>query len=378
MNLAMRRARAVIDRLTPRSGFKVKGSAFEARLNRLAFSWSVRSALYRHMSVQVGNHIGEISALETFVRRLKRQKRKSCVAVVEDVIRRMRDGGQLSVALRRWVPMDEALTIAGGETAGRIEQAFDLLVESKARIANVRRTMVSAFTTPLVYLFAIYGMLWAIGTFFLPSIARTVPADAVHGAGALLYTLGDFATGPWMLIPVLLLVGGAGWTTWALPRWTGAQRVTVERFFPFNFYRDIQGYVWLLTFASMLRAGMSDTRVLDDQARFATPWLRQRLIAVRRRMLNGQGLAPALESAGFGFPNPELIDDIGSMSDFDDFPERIMRRAVQWADELEWITKARVRALGFAFDIAMYALMLIVLLGINSLSVQIGNVPGLS
>ena len=95
-------------------------------------------------------------------------------------------------------------------------------------------------------------------------------------------------------------------------------------------------------------------------------------------MLNGQGLAPALETAGFGFPNPELIDDIGSMSDFDDFPERIMRRAVQWADELEWTTKARVRALGFAFDIAMYALMLIVLLGINSLSVQIGNVPGLS
>ncbi|MEB8515658.1 type II secretion system F family protein, partial [Acidithiobacillus ferriphilus] len=152
MNLSANRARDFIERFAPSGRFSLKGGAFEARLNRLAFSWSVRSALYRHMSVQVGNHIGEIAALETFVRRLKRQKRKSCVAVVEDIIRRMRDGGQLSVALRRWVPMDEALTIAGGETAGRIEQAFDLLVESKARIANVRRTMVSAFTTPLVYL----------------------------------------------------------------------------------------------------------------------------------------------------------------------------------------------------------------------------------
>lgn len=378
MSGVARRLGVVREWFTPTRGLRLSGGKLEARLNRLAFNWSVRSALYRHMAVQVGNNIGQIAALETFIRRLTRQKRKSCVSVVEDVVRRMKDGAQLSVALRRWVPTDEALTIAGGENAGRIDQAFDLLVESKARIASVRRTMMAAFATPLVYLFAIYGMLWAIGTYFIPSIAKTVPADAVHGAGALLYDLGDFATSPWMLLPVIGLVGLAGWIAWALPTWTARHRVIAERFFPFNFYRDIQGYVWLLTFASMLRAGMSDTRILEDQARYATPWLRQRLISIRRKMLNGLGLAESLVSAGFAFPNPDLIDDIGSMSDFDDFPERIMRRAIQWADELEWTTKARVRAVGFGFDIVMYALMLLVLVGVNSLSIQLGNVPGLS
>lgn len=355
----------------------LSGGDFEAGLNRLAFSWNVRAGLYRHLSVQVGNNVGQITALELFARRLTRQKRKSSVQVIEDVIRRMKDGAQLSAALRRWVPTDEALIIAGGESAGRIAQAFDLLVESKARVANVRRTMLAAFATPLVYLFAIYGMLWAIGTFFLPGIARTVPASAVHGAGQLLYALGDFATSLWMLLPVLGAVGLAAWIVWALPRWTGKRRVFAERYFPFNFYRDIQGYVWLLTFAAMLQAGMSDTRILADQARHATPWLRQRLVIVERKMRNGQGLADALLSARFAFPSPDLIDDIGSMAGFVDFPDRIMRRAVQWADELEWTTKARVRALGFAFDIAMYGLMLLVLVGINSLSVQMGNVPGL-
>lgn len=357
---------------------RVSGGGLEQRMNRWAFSWSVRAALYRHLAVQVSNDISQIRALETFQLRLERQKRKSCLVVVRDIVRRMQDGASLSAALREWVPIDEALTISGAESAGRVGRAFELLVDSKARIARVRRTMAGAFATPAVYLFAIYGMLWAIGTFFLPSIEKAVPERDIHGAGALLFTLGHFATSWWMLLPVALAIGCIAWTYWALPNWVGRQRVWAERWFPFNLYRDINGYVWLMTFAAMLQAGMSDTRILEDQSRTAGPWLRQRVSAVRRRMLNGEGLAPALLATKLDFPNPELVDDIGSMAGFADFPGRIMRRAEQWADELEWTTQARVRALGFAFDVAMYALMLLVLVGINSLSVQVGNVPGLS
>lgn len=375
MNAALQRIGDLAQRFRPE--VRLSGGRFEKRLNRLAFNWSVRSALYRHLAVQVENNVNQISALESFVRRLERQKRKSCVIVVKDIIRRMMDGAQLSAALRHWVPDDEALTIAGAETAGRIGTAFSLIVESKARIANVRRAMASAFTTPLIYLLAIYGMCWAIGTYFIPSISQTIPSNDIHGTGAMLITLGDMATSWWMLAPLVGLVALVAWIAWALPNWTASQRVFLERHFPFNFYRDIQGYVWLLTFAAMLQAGMSDTRILNDQARFATPWLRQRVMTVRRKMINGQGLAEALLTTGFGFPNPDLIDDIGSMADFDDFPDRIMKRAVQWADELEWLTKARVRALGFGFNMVMYGLMLLVLVGINSLSIQLGNVPGM-
>ncbi len=366
----------VLDRLIPQwSG--LSATAVQAQMNRLAFSWKVRSDLYRHMSVQVGNRVGEVAALEKFLKRLHRQKRKSCAQVIDDVLRRMGDGAQLSTALRRWVPTDEALTIAGGERAGRIAHAFDLLIESKRRIANVRRAMGAAFVTPIVYLLATYGLLWAIGTFFLPSIAQTVPPNDVHGPAELLYALGSCATSPAMLIPAVGLVAGAGWIAWALPHWTSRYRVTAERYFPFNFYRDIQGYVWLLTFASMLRAGMSDTTILKYQADHATPYLRQRLSIVRWKMEDGQGLADALSTSRLGFPNPDLIDDIDSTSGFADFPERIMQRAVQWADELEWTTNARVHSLGFAFQIGMYVVMLVVLTGITSLSIQFGHVPGL-
>jgi type II secretory pathway component PulF len=148
-----------------------------------------------------------------------------------------------------------------------------------------------------------------------------------------------------------------------------------EEYFPFSFYRDIQGFIWILTFSAMLKAGMSDTKILDDQARFASPWLRQRLVAIRRRMLNGESLAKALIGTNYGFPSPDMIDDIESMSDFTDFPERIAARVRQWADELQYRTAKNVKIMGFAFDLIMYALILLVLVGINGVSTQMGTIP---
>lgn len=357
--------------------FSSKFSHLERRLNKASFSWTVRSALYRHMSVQISNGINQIAALAAFKRRLQREKRKSAIYVVDDIIRRMRNGAEISAALRAWIPVDEVLIISGAESAGHVDTAFELLLQAKDRTSNVRRSMVSAFTTPVVYLVAVYGLLWAIGMYFLPSIQNAMPESKAQGMGAALYAMGNLATSLWMLLPIVIIACSVSWILWALPNWVSVYRKIADRFYPFNFYRDIQGYVWLLTFASMLQAGMSDTKILLDQSRLGSPWLNQRLVAIRRRMVNGEGLASALQNVRFNFPSPEMIDDITSMVDFDDFPARIMKRTVQWADEMERTVKARTRMLGFVFDIIMYALILFVLLGMNSLSTQMGSAPGL-
>lgn len=349
----------------------------QERMNRATFSWSVRSALYRHMSTQISNDINQIAALSAFKRRLVREKRKSSLYVIDDVIRRMRNGSEISTALSVWIPVDEVLIISGAEAAGHVDTAFELLLQAKDRTANVRRSMVSAFTTPAVYLIAVYGLLWAIGTYFLPSIQNAMPESKAQGMGAALYGMGNFATSFWILLPIATIACLVVWVLWALPNWTSNYRRIADRFYPFSFYRDIQGYVWLLTFASMLQAGMSDTKILLDQSRLGSPWLNQRILAIRRRMVNGEGLASALHNVNFDFPSPDMIDDITSMVDFDDFPARIMRRTVQWADEMERNVKVRTRMIGFAFDMVMYGLILFVLLGMNSLSTQMGSAPGL-
>lgn len=344
-------------------------------LDRLVFTWKVRSALYRHMATQIENEISQIKALEKFQKQLVRRKKMSCVAVLNDVIRRMKDGALLSSALQKWVPVDEALTISGGEAAGQIEAAFTLLVDSKTRIAKVRRSAKKALRTPLIYSAATFLMLWGTGRFVMPSIAQATPASSVHGLASLLFALTAAANNILMVLPALMIGAGYGWLVWAMPNWTGRYRTFFEQYYPFNFYRDVHGYVWLMTFSSMLAAGMSDTRILNDQTRLASPWLRQRLMVLRRKMVNGEALSSALLSSGFEFPNPDLIDDIESMADFDDFPFRIRARAQDWATELESTVEDRVASLAFWFEIVMYGLMGVIAVGIISLTMQIGHVP---
>jgi type II secretory pathway component PulF len=349
------------------------GLVSAAIVGRLAFSWKVRERLYRHLSVQVANDVPWITALQTFHARLMRKRSRVSAGVVADILRNIKDGRSLATALAMWVPADEAMMIASGEHAGDLPAALSAVINAKSKVAKVRRTVLSAAVTPILYLVALYGLIWAIGTFFLPAIEASIPRGRITGLGASLYVLGDFATSPWVAIIPLLLVGSGLLVAWSLPRWTGRSRVYAEQIFPFSFARDINGYLWLLSFSSLLSAGQPDVRILRQQAMRASPWLRERVVAIRRRMENGASLSQALYAVGFSFPNPDLIDDIATMAAFRDFPKRIAKVADEWADEFEWRTSTRVKAAGIVFDVLMYGLIGYVLAAINSMSQQLGG-----
>lgn len=369
-HLSMRRRASLASRIT------VAG-------DRMAFAWRVRQALYRHLSAQVGNSIPVEVALEKFRARLQRRKKTSADKIVEDVTRRMRDGSTLADALAKWIPQDEVSVINSGELSGNLPRSLDLVVESKQRVARVNGAMKTAMVSPAIYSVAIYGMLWAIGRYVVPGLQQALPKERAQGLVYGLYVSGDLANSLWALIPPTLLAFFIGLVVYSLPRWKGRWRIAAEDFFPYSFYRDIQGYTWLMGFAALLRAGMADVEILKRQSEQATPWLRERLRALWWRMDNGASLPAALMTKGkngmqpFGFPNPDIVDDIASMAGFSDFSERISVVAVQWAAELESSTLARAKSFGFAMEIAMYAVMGLLMIAINSMSTQMGTVPGM-
>jgi type II secretory pathway component PulF len=357
-------------------------SRFVEAMDRLAFSWKVRETLYRHLSVQIGNGIPVETALDAFHRRLLRNRRKSTAAVVGTVARRMRDGETFAAAIAQWIPRDEASMIAGGEMAGRLPFTLDLIIESTRRTQRVSMAIRSALVTPAVYLAAMYVVVWAIGRFVTPSLMQVLPPEKATGLIHGLYVSGDLANSWWALLPLLVAAALSAAVSLSLPRWTGRARILAERYFPYSFYRDIRGYGWLLSFTALLQAGVPDTEILKRQWATASPWLLERLQEIWRRMDNGAGLAEALLAPGnnrlpFGFPNPDIVDEIDSMAGFSDFSDRIVRLAAQWAGELEQTMLAKVKATGVVMELFMYGMMGLLMVAINSMSVQIGSVPGM-
>lgn len=350
--------------------------------DRMAFAWPIREGLYKHLSAQVSNGIPVESALDAFAVRMARKKKVTSEKIVADVARRMRDGKSLAQALEPWAPGDEIAIVTSGELAGVLPQSLDLVIEAKRRVARVNQAIKSSLMTPGIYVVLVYGMLWGIGRFVTPSLQQALPKERAEGMVYALYAAGDFANSWWAVIPPLALAAGMAAVLISLPKWTGAKRIKAEQYFPYSFYRDIQGYTWLMGFTALLQSGMPDVEILKRQKAKANPWLKERLSALWYRTNNGASLADAMLGTGkgsisFGFPNPDIVDDIASMSGFEDFPERIAKVAATWAEELESSTLAFAKRFGFWMEIVMYVVMGFLMVAINSMSTQIGSVPGM-
>lgn len=348
--------------------------------DKAAFSWEIRQSLYRHIAVQVANSVPVEKALETFRSRLQRRKKPSSDKIIASVIRKMKDGSTMSEALSTFLPTDETTIIGSGELSGNLPRALTLLVETKRRVERVKKAFRSSMISPMVYLIVMYIVLYILGSEVMPGLQMVLPKEKATGLLHILYVSGDLANSLWVLLPLFLALIVAFAIYWSLPRWKGKSRVFAENFFPYSFYRDIQGYTWLMSFTALLRAGMSDTKILLFQASLANPWLKERVKTFWSRMDNGQGLSAALLAKGkngmpaFGFPNPNIVDDISSYADFQDFPEKITDLGNEWAQELEEQCVARAIRWGFYAEIIMYVAMGTLMWAINDLSVQLGSI----
>lgn len=353
---------------------------FSHRADRLVFNWEVRESLYRHLSAQVSNGHAVEEALEKFRARLKRRKRITSDKIIGDVTRRMRDGSTLAAALEPWIPTDELSIVSSGELAGRLPPALELLIESKRRVMAVQQALRSAVTTPAIYLAALYAFIWAIGRYVVPNLSGILPYERTDGLVRLLFDLGHLVSTPWAVLPIILMVATVLVLLYALPRWTGRYRIFAERFALFAYYRDVAGYTWLMGFTALLAAGMTDVAILKFQEQHATPWLQERLKALWWRMDNGASLSDALLAAGrgrtppFGFPNPDVVDDIASLAGFSDFPERITKVASHWANDLQLEMTVMARRVGIYSEIAIYGVIGVLVIAINAMSSQLSRI----
>lgn len=369
-------------RPTRRRKTRTLAARLTAAADKLAFNWKVREAFYRHISSQSGNGVPLEIALASFRDRLKRRRRVSSDKIVAHVARTMRNGSSFASALAQWVPQDEIAIINSGELAGSLSRSLDLVIDAKKRVGRVVTAVKASVISPAVYAVAVYAMLWAIGMFVTPTLTQTLPREKTTGIVFGLYMTSDLANSLWAIFPPMIALSLVFLVMWSLPRWTGKSRLIAEGYFPYNFYRDIHGYTWLMSFSAQLRAGMADVEILRRQMAQASPWLKERLHALWWRMENGASLSAALlpgdrRQMTYGFPNPDIVDDITSLHGFRDFPEKIAVLARDWAEQLEATTLARARAFGFWMELAMYAVMGLLMVAINSMSTQMGSVTGL-
>jgi type II secretory pathway component PulF len=339
--------------------------------------WRLRKKLYQHASSQIENGLTPTETLEHFRANLERRGRRKHAANVNQIYRRVRDGATLMEAMGEKLTDMERSVLASGEKAGELPSAMILILEVREMISRMQTKLFASFFAPVAYMISFYAVLVIIGTMIVPPLALVLPAERWEGWGYFLYFMGQLAVGWSAPIIVLVFCALALAAFYSLPSWRGAGRAFMDRHvFPFTLYREVVGFTWLLSYATLIRAGASEVNALTNQMSTASRWQVSRLQPIRAGVVNGLDLAASMRRSGYEFPSKDLIEEVGAYVPFPNFPEKIDKATRDYAKTLEKRITFIGLVLSAVFTLLMFFAFFALQMGANSISSAITSSVG--
>ncbi len=299
---------------------------FEQWFIRAQFSGKARLRIYRKMSRLQKNGISMPDALRTMWNHESqdgKKKTKPAAMALEAWRKQIENGKILGIAVQGWVPENDRIVIEAGERAGSLAQALDDAIFIYQGQKRIKQALIAGLAYPIVLFFTAIGLLTLVGTNIVPTFESILPRDRWTGAGASMALLADFVNVA--MIPALvglafLIVA----IIWSMPRWTGRARVRMDRFPPYSLYKLVQGSGFLLSFATMVKAGIKTTDALRLMQRDASAWLTERLSKTLNIMNNGANIGEALFRSRLEFPDQETANDLRTYAGLDKFDEALV------------------------------------------------------
>ncbi|MBU9360517.1 type II secretion system F family protein [Burkholderia multivorans] len=311
-------------------------------MKRAKLSWSRRRALYEIAEGLLGEggqgDKGEKKLIDilrdyqksllerdtsSLFRRMWRKNGKA-IAALAQIEKAVRDGRSFTAAMGQSLPSMERTILASGERSSNLSAAMRMVLELREMLFDIQWQFASSMAQPVVYIVAVYVFLVVIGAVVVPEYSSFFPAEKWTGWAAVMLGMSKLVSGPALIATVVGFLGAIFGIAWAMPRWTGWGRTFMDRYvFPFSTYQYVNGTMWVVSFAVLLKAGVADKSALSEQMQFGSPWLAARLRPIRDGIVGGKSLSRAMLDAKTDFPSYELIDAIRAREGSENFAEKI-------------------------------------------------------
>lgn len=360
-----------------------KTTGMTGMINRMMyFDARTRESLYNDLATKIENGEVNVVALRAYRDLLIERGRKRKASIIVDILRRLEQGGaSFARAFKPWIPEEEMRILESAEKAGNLVGAFETIILLNHRKEDIYKKIKGAALMPFFYLILIYGLLLFVGIWMMPHFASMLAHPT--GSAAILYAEGRFVDSPQAFIPPAVIVILVISFIMSLKRWTGKYRAIADQYLPYSLYREVQGYIWLISFIAMLKGNnTADLQILKQQVDGANPWLKERLRTYLIKLRSdGASFPEVLKNAGvggrkFNFPTESLIDSIGSVYGKKDTPERLERILSRWSLRFDEKLNKQIKSLSFTAQISVYAILGFILVAMNAVSTQITQSVG--
>jgi type II secretory pathway component PulF len=338
-----------------------------------------RSRIYAKLARLLENGVALADALATVHRRAVRmQGTDGPLAVMLIHWRRAVDDGQnLREALQEWVPGPEQMMISAGERSGHVVEAFRGVIAMTRGNREITRAVRRAVSLPLFYVALITLLAVLASVTIVPVFATALPREKWTGSAAAFASFGDLMRewGIPMLVGLFLAIA---LFIWSLPNWTGPLRTKLDRLPPYSLYRFWAGTGFLLALAALVRGAVSLEEALETLRVGSRAWMRERLDAIYVHIHAGQDIGPAMELAGHGFPDEQIVDDMHVYGVLGGFDDALQKTADDWLEEAVDSVKDRAGILNQGAMMLAGAMLLWLAYSLFDLIMQITDAAGSS
>lgn len=309
---------------------------FEKQVNRFLFRMnsSGRRRLWLKLAKLLSNGVPIMDALGSMnERRIASAGKTDGLSIaLTSWMDSLRNGSRLSDAIKNWVDNDEQMLIAAGEQSGSLHIALVSVAEIMEAKKKIKAAVIGGLAYPLIMLLIALSVLIMFSYKIIPEFSAIVPDDKWHGIARIIIDFANF-TRSWLWLILLGILGSLGAFFMSLPRWTGGLRIRLDKHAPYSIYRVMQGGSWMISFAALVSAGVRVENALQYLARDAAPWLRVRTNACLAGMRSGLNVGDALARSGYGFPDLDIIDDLGVYSKLSGFDVAAAILGKEWIVE---------------------------------------------
>lgn len=350
-------------------------AGLETFLAKMAFNDKQRLRVYRKISVMTRYGLPLNRVLDMLHDQATRggKNPSAPIGTVMDSWRiAIRNGRPLSVAAAPWVPFGERMMIEAGEESQNLSMALDNLIDINLGTAKMRGAIIGGLTYPLILLLAVCGVLWLFGSQVIPAFSTVLPTEEWQGTAAQMAYMSDWVQ-RWLLPTVLAFAAFIGVIVWSLPRFTGPIRKQLDRFAPYSIYRLVSGAGFLMSLGALIAAGVQTARALEKMRRSASPWLKERLDAALKHVYSGSNMGRALQRAGYGYPDPDIVDDLVAYSDLPAFTEMLDQIGKEWLENSINLIQAQARVLNTVALAMLGGIIAWVFSGMFAIQQQITN-----
>lgn len=339
------------------------------------FSAKKRIAFYKGLAALMRNGLSAVEAADMMYRVASDEGRDSGTLeaiVMRDFLAGLKNGLGIGVALRRYVPPEDIVTLEVIRTSDNFPDQLDTYCAVLEKRGQMRATMITGMLKPIALLLGVIGMMVFFGYNLVPKVEALLPREQWTGmAVTLTYVNGfaeNFAVEILVAIVVLALL-----VWWSLPNWTGFGRRSADRLPVYSLYRIYTGISFLMSMSALMKGGVKPVEAIDRITPMASPYVSKRLRAIRREMINGYNLGEALNRGAAGWPDKGISTSIKVFAETQDLSTQLGRMSLKWIDDAQKTVETSVAALNVMMMLLFAVVILSIMMGMFGLMGSIGQ-----